>query len=129
MKKRVSKALIITAACMALTMTCVILFLNRPELCLRLDPDDVPVTVCVYSEESYLKNMFRTAAMGQSYDYELVIRRSGLAGPELLRETFRFADDGAPIHKGNIRINENGNNVTVIVSGSEMSDRTFEFSY
>ena len=67
--------------------------------------------------------------MGQSYDYEIVVKENGLFGKTLLKSPFTFRDDGAPIHEYNISVESDDRAVIIKIKGSEMQDKVFEFDY
>lgn len=87
--------------------------------------DGSPVTVVVYTKPS-LDSVFGVASMGQTYDYDLVIKENKPFGHRLLKETFTFKDDGAPIHDNDVSVEYDEDSACITISGSEMSDKVFE---
>ena len=63
--------------------------------------------------------------MGQSFDYDIVVEENKLFGKQLLKQSFTFRSDGAPIHESSISVESENSNVIIRISGSEMSDKVF----
>lgn len=120
------KILSVIAVCAVLAIIILVIILNTPVCCLKMQPDNIPVTVLVYSEQSVLDNFFSSGFMGQSYDYEIVVKEKGLFGSTLLRRSFTFSSDGAPIHEYDISVESENETVIITISGSEMHDKVFK---
>ncbi|MBQ7131287.1 MAG: hypothetical protein IJO29_01835 [Oscillospiraceae bacterium] len=126
MIKKKKIILSVIAACTALAIIIIVIILNMPAYRLQLKPDDIPVTISVYSEQSVLDSFFSPGFMGQSYDYEIVVKENGLFGSTLMRRSFTFSSDGAPIHEYDISVDSENETVIIKISGSEMQDKVFE---
>lgn len=126
MIKKKKKILYVVAACAALAIIVIVIILNMPAYRLKLKPDDIPITVSVCSEQSVLDSFFSPGFMGQSYDYEIVVKEKRALGSTLLKRSFTFASDGAPIHEYNISVESENETVIIRISGSEMQDKVFE---
>ena len=120
------KILSVIAVCAVLAIIILVIILNTPVRCLKMQPDNIPITVLVYSEQSVLDNFFSSGFMGQSYDYEIVVKEKGLFGSTLLRRSFTFSSDGAPIHEYDISVESENETVIITISGSEMHDKVFK---
>ena len=64
--------------------------------------------------------------MGQSYDYDIVVREDGLFGKEYLRDTFTFAGDGSQIDQSCVAVTSEGSNVVITISADEMNNRMYK---
>lgn len=122
-KKRIVSVIVV---CVVIAVMTIVIILIMPVRYLKVQPDNIPITISVYSEESALECFFSPAFMGQSYDYKIVIKEKGLFGSTLLKSPFTFRDDGAPIHDYNVSTELEDNIVQIKISGSEMSDEIFE---
>lgn len=122
-KKIVLSAIAVFAAA---AIAVIIIFLSIPVRCLEIKPDNIPVTISVYSKESAFESFFSVGLMGQSYDYEIVVKENGLFGKTLLNSPFTFRDDGAPIHEYSVSVEQDNKTVIIIIKGSEMTDKVFE---
>lgn len=129
MIKKKKIALSVIAVCVAVAIAVIIIFLSMPVRCLEIKPDNIPITISVYSEESAFESFFSVGLMGQSYDYEIVVKENGLFGKTLLKSPFTFRDDGAPIHEYNISVESDDGTVIIKIKGSEMQDKVFEVDY
>lgn len=125
MIKGKKKVLSVIAVCIVMAIIIVIIILNMPVRCLKIKPDNIPITISVYSEQSALDSFFSPAFIGQSYDYEMVVKEDGLFGKTLLKRSFTFRDDGAPIHDYNISVEAENTTEIIKISGSEMQDKVF----
>ena len=127
MIKEKKKVLSVIAVCIVMAIIIFIIILNNiPVRCLEIKPDNVPIKISVYSKESVLKSFFFSPAyMGQSFDYEIVVEENKLFGKRLLKQSFTFRDDGAPIRKSCISVESENTTVTIRISGSEMNDKVF----
>ena len=123
-KKKIALSAIAVFAAAAIAVT--IIFLSMPVRCLEIKPDNIPVTISVYSKESAFESFFSVGLMGQSYDYEIVVKENGLFGKTLLNSPFTFRDDGAPIHEYSVSVEQDNKTVIIIIKGSEMTDKVFE---
>ena len=122
-KKIVLSAIAVFAAA---AIAVIIIFLSMPVRCLEIKPDNIPVTISVYSKESTFESFFSVGLMGKSYDYEIVVKEDGLFGKTLLNSPFTFRDDGAPIHEYNVSVEQDKKTVIIKIKGSEMTDKVFE---
>ena len=122
-KKIVLSALAVFAAP---AIAVIIIFLSMPVRCLEIKPDNIPITISVYSKESAFESFFSVGLMGQSYDYEIVVKEDGLFGKTLLNSPFTFSDDGEPIHEYSVSVKQDNKTVIIKIKGSEMTDKVFE---
>ena len=122
-KKIVLSAIAVFAAA---AIAVIIIFLSMPVRCLEIKPDNIPITISVYSKESAFESFFSVGLMGQSYDYEIVVKEDGLFGKTLLNSPFTFSDDGAPIHEYSVSVKQDNKTVIIKIKGSEMTDKVFE---
>ena len=122
-KKIVLSAIAVFAAA---AIAVIIIFLSMPVRCLEIKPDNIPITISVYSKESAFESFFSVGLMGQSYDYEIVVKENGLFGKTLLNSPFTFRDDGAPIHEYSVSVEQDNKTVIIKIKGSEMTDKVFE---
>ena len=122
-KKIVLSAIAVFAAAV---IAVIIIFLSIPVRCLEIKPDNIPITISVYSKESAFESFFSVGLMGQSYDYEIVVKENGLFGKTLLNSPFTFRDDGAPIHEYSVSVEQDNKTVIIKIKGSEMTDKVFE---
>ena len=122
-KKIVLSAIAVFAAA---AIAVIIIFLSMPVRCLKIKPDNIPIAISVYSKESAFESFFSVGLMGQSYDYEIVVKENGLFGKTLLNSPFTFRDDGAPIHEYSVSVEQDNKTVIIIIKGSEMTDKVFE---
>lgn len=122
-KKRILSVIV---ACVVIAIMTIVIILIIPVRCLKVKPDNIPITISVYSEESALDSFFSPAFMGQSYDYKIVVKENGLFGSTLLKRSLTFRNDGAPIHDYNVSMELENNIVQIKIIGSEMSDKIFE---
>ena len=122
-KKIVLSAIAVFAAA---AIAVIIVFLSMPVRCLEIKPDNIPITISVYSKESAFESFFSVGLMGQSYDYEIVVKENGLFGKTLLNSPFTFRDDGAPIHEYSVSVEQDNKTVIIKIKGSEMTDKVFE---
>ena len=127
MIKEKKKVLSVIAVCIVMAIIVFIIILNNmPLRCLEIKPDNVPIIISVYSKESVLGSLFFSPSyMGQSFDYEIVVEENKLFGKRLLKQSFTFRDDGAPIRESCISVELENTNVIIRISGSEMSDKVF----
>ena len=123
-KKKIALSAIAVFAAAAIAV--IIIFLSMPVRCLEIKPDNIPVTISVYSKESAFESFFSVGLMGKSYDYEIVVKENGLFGKTLLNSPFTFSDDGAPIHEYNVSVEQDKKTVIIKIKGSEMTDKVFE---
>ena len=123
-KKKIALSAIAVFAAAAIAV--IIIFLSMPVRCLEIKPDNIPITISVYSKESAFESFFSVGLMGQSYDYEIVVKENGLFGKTLLNSPFTFRDDGAPIHEYNVSVEQDKKTVIIKIKGSEMTDKVFE---
>ena len=123
MDKKKKKRIIIIS-CIIVLLIGLFFFLSRPKRLIKIERDDLPVTVSVYSEYSNFGYNFSFGMMGD-YRYEIVVREKGLFGEELLREQFIYGNDGAPIHAGAVKPELEGDMVIITISGCEMDDLIF----
>ena len=124
---RKKKVLSVIAVCIVMAIIVFIIILNNmPLRCLEIKPDNVPIVISIYSKESVLGSLFFSpVCMGQSFDYEIVVEENKLFGKRLLKQSFTFRDDGAPIRKSCISVESENTNVIIRISGSEMNDKKF----
>ena len=122
-KKIVLSAIAVFAAA---AIAVIIIFLSMPGRCLEIKPDNIPIAISVYSKESAFESFFSVGLMGQSYDYEIVVKEDGLFGKTLLNSPFTFSDDGAPIHEYSVSVKQDNKTVIIKIKGSEMTDKVFE---
>ena len=122
-KKIVLSAIAVFAAA---AIAVIIIFLSMPVRCLEIKPDNIPIAISVYSKESAFESFFSVGLMGQSYDYEIVVKENGLFGKTLLKSPFTFRDDGAPIHEYSVSVKQDNKTVIIKIKGSEMTDKVFE---
>ena len=125
---RKKKVLSVIAVCIVMAIIIFIIILNNiPVRCLEIKPDNVPIKISVYSKEKSVLGsfFFSPAYMGQSFDYEIVVEENKLFGKRLLKQSFTFRDDGAPIRKSCISVESENTTVTIRISGSEMNDKVF----
>ena len=122
-KKIVLSAIAVFAAA---AIAVIIIFLSMPVRCLEIKPDNIPIAISVYSKESAFESFFSVGLMGQSYDYEIVVKENGLFGKTLLNSPFTFRDDGAPIHEYSVSVEQDNKTVIIKIKGSEMTDKVFE---
>ena len=122
-KKIVLSAIAVFAAA---AIAVIIIFLSIPVRCLEIKPDNIPIAISVYSKESAFESFFSVGLMGQSYDYEIVVKENGLFGKTLLNSPFTFRDDGAPIHEYSVSVEQDNKTVIIKIKGSEMTDKVFE---
>ena len=122
-KKIVLSAIAVFAAA---AIAVIIIFLSMPVRCLEIKPDNIPIAISVYSKESAFESFFSVGLMGQSYDYEIVVKEDGLFGKTLLNSPFTFSDDGAPIHEYSVSVKQDNKTVIIKIKGSEMTDKVFE---
>ena len=122
-KKIVLSAIAVFAAA---AIAVIIIFLSMPVRCLEIKPDNIPITISVYSKESAFESFFSVGLMGQSYDYEIVVKENGLFGKTLINSPFTFSDDGAPIHEYSVSVKQDNKTVIIKIKGSEMTDKVFE---
>ena len=122
-KKIVLSAIAVFAAA---AIAVIIVFLSMPVRCLEIKPDNIPIAISVYSKESAFESFFSVGLMGQSYDYEIVVKENGLFGKTLLNSPFTFRDDGAPIHEYSVSVEQDNKTVIIKIKGSEMTDKVFE---
>ena len=104
MTKKKKIIIFVITACVADALIVFIIIWNMPVRVLKLQPDNIPITVSVYSKESASDMFFSIAVMGQPYDYRIVVKEKGLFCSTLLNQSFRFRNDGAPIHDYNVSI-------------------------
>ena len=123
-KKKIALSAIAVFAAAAIAV--IIIFLSMPVRCLEIKPDNIPIAISVYSKESAFESFFSVGLMGQSYDYEIVVKENGLFGKTLLNSPFTFRDDGAPIHEYNVSVEQDNKTVIIKIKGSEMTDKVFE---
>lgn len=123
-KKKIALSAIAVFAAAAIAV--IIIFLSIPVRCLEIKPDNIPITISVYSKESAFESFFSVGLMGQSYDYEIVVKENGLFGKTLLNSPFTFSDDGAPIHEYSVSVKQDNKTVIIKIKGSEMTDKVFE---
>ena len=123
-KKKIALSAIAVFAAAAIAV--IIIFLSIPVRCLEIKPDNIPIAISVYSKESAFESFFSVGLMGQSYDYEIVVKEDGLFGKTLLNSPFTFRDDGAPIHEYNVSVEQDKKTVIIKIKGSEMTDKVFE---
>ena len=123
-KKKIVLSAIAVFAAAAIAVTSI--FLSMPVRCLEIKPDHIPVPISVYSKESAFESFFSVGLMGQSYDYEIVVKENGLFGKTLLNSPFTFRDDGAPIHEYSVSVEQDNKTVIIKIKGSEMTDKVFE---
>ena len=122
-KKIVLSAIAVFAAA---AIAVIIIFLSMPVRCLEIKPDNIPIAISVYSKESAFESFFSVGLMGQSYDYEIVVKENRLFGKTLLNSPFTFRDDGAPIHEYSVSVEQDNKTVIIKIKGSEMTDKVFE---
>ena len=124
---RKKKVLSVIAVCIVMAIIVFIIILNNmPLRCLEIKPDNVPIVISIYSKESVLGSLFFSpVCMGQSFDYEIVVEENKLFGKRLLKQSFTFRDDGAPIRESCISVESENTNVIIRISGSEMNDKKF----
>ena len=125
MIKEKKKILSVIAVCIVMAIVFFIIFLSMPVRCLEMKPDNIPIIISVYSNQSAWDSFFSPAFMGQSYDYEIVVEENKLFGKQLYKRSFTFRNDGAPIHEYNISVESENTNVIIRISGSEMNDKMF----
>lgn len=132
MTKKKKIIIFVITACVVVALIAFVIIWNMPVRELKLQPDNIPITVSIYSKESVSDRFFSIAVMGRSYDYRIVVKEKGLFGSTLLDQPFTFRGDGAPIHNYNVSIEltsielkETINMVKITISGSEMSDKIF----
>ena len=123
-KKKIALSAIAVFAAAAIAV--IIVFLSMPVRCLEIKPDNIPIAISVYSKESAFESFFSVGLMGQSYDYEIVVKEDGLFGKTLLNSPFTFRDDGAPIHEYSVSVEQDNKTVIIKIKGSEMTDKVFE---
>lgn len=123
-KKKIALSAIAVFAAVAIAV--IIIFLSMPVRCLEIKPDNIPIAISVYSKESAFESFFSVGLMGQSYDYEIVVKENGLFGKTLLNSPFTFRDDGAPIHEYSVSVEQDNKTVIIKIKGSEMTDKVFE---
>lgn len=123
-KKKIALSAIAVFAAAAIAV--IIIFLSMPVRCLEIKPDNIPITISVYSKESAFESFFSVGLMGQSYDYEIVVKEDGLFGKTLLNSPFTFRDDGASIHEYSVSVEQDNKTVIIKIKGSEMTDKVFE---
>ena len=123
-KKKIALSAIAVFAAAAIAV--IIIFLSIPVRCLEIKPDNIPIAISVYSKESAFESFFSVGLMGQSYDYEIVVKENGLFGKTLLNSPFTFRDDGAPIHEYSVSVEQDNKTVIIKIKGSEMTDKVFE---
>ena len=123
-KKKIALSAIAVFAAAAIAV--IIIFLSMPVRCLEIKPDNIPIAISVYSKESAFESFFSVGLMGQSYDYEIVVKENGLFGKTLLNSPFTFSDDGAPIHEYSVSVKQDNKTVIIKIKGSEMTDKVFE---
>ena len=123
-KKKIALSAIAVFAAAAIAV--IIVFLSMPVRCLEIKPDNIPIAISVYSKESAFESFFSVGLMGQSYDYEIVVKENGLFGKTLLNSPFTFRDDGAPIHEYSVSVEQDNKTVIIKIKGSEMTDKVFE---
>ena len=123
-KKKIALSAIAVFAAAAIAV--IINFLSMPVRCLKIKPDNIPIAISVYSKESAFESFFSVGLMGQSYDYEIVVKENGLFGKTLLNSPFTFRDDGAPIHEYSVSVEQDKKTVIIKIKGSEMTDKVFE---
>ena len=123
-KKKIALSAIAVFAAAAIAV--IIIFLSMPVRCLEIKPDNIPIAISVYSKESAFESFFSVGLMGQSYDYEIVVKENGLFGKTLLNSPFTFRDDGAPIHEYSVSVEQDNKTVIIKIKGSEMTDKVFE---
>ena len=123
-KKKIALSAIAVFAAAAIAV--IIIFLSMPVRCLEIKPDNIPIAISVYSKESAFESFFSVGLMGQSYDYEIVVKENGLFGKTLLKSPFTFRDDGAPIHEYSVSVEQDNKTVIIKIKGSEMTDKVFE---
>ena len=123
-KKKIALSAIAVFAAAAIAV--IIIFLSMPVRCLEIKPDNIPIAISVYSKESAFESFFSVGLMGQSYDYEIVVKEDGLFGKTLLNSPFTFSDDGAPIHEYSVSVKQDNKTVIIKIKGSEMTDKVFE---
>lgn len=126
MTKKKKIALSAIAVFAAAVIAVIIIFLSMPVRCLEITPDNIPIAISVYSKESAFESFFSVGLMGQSYDYEIVVKENGLFGKTLLNSPFTFRDDGAPIHEYSVSVEQDNKTVIIKIKGSEMTDKVFE---
>ena len=124
---RKKKVLSVIAVCIVMAIIVFIIILNNmPLRCLEIKPDNIPIVISIYSKESVLGSLFFSpVCMGQSFDYEIVVEENKLFGKRLLKQSFTFRDDGAPIRESCISVESENTNVIIRISGSEMNDKKF----
>ena len=125
---RKKKALSVIAVCIVMAIIVFIIILNNmPLRCLEIKPDNIPIKISVYSKEkSVLGSLFFSPGyMGQSFDYEIVVEENKLFGKQLLKQSFTYRNDGAPIHESSISVESENTNVIIRIRGSEMNDTKF----
>ena len=132
MTKKKKIIIIVITACVAVALIAFVIIWNMPVRVLKLQPDNIPITVSVYTKESASDMFFTFAVMGQSYDYRIVVKEKGVFGSTLLNQSFIFCDDGAPIHDYDVSIElmsielkESISMVKITISGSEMYDKIY----
>lgn len=123
-KKKIALSAIAVFAAAAIAV--IIIFLSMPVRCLEIKSDNIPIAISVYSKESAFESFFSVGLMGQSYDYEIVVKENGLFGKTLLNSPFTFSDDGAPIHEYSVSVKQDNKTVIIKIKGSEMTDKVFE---
>ena len=122
------KTIAIAAAIIAvfLAAACAATFIEFPWRVLRVQSADAPVTVSFYLKQSVIGSLFAPAFMGQSYDYDIVIKGNGPLGKEYLRDSFTFAGDGSQIDESCVSVFFENGTATITISGEEMNTRKFE---
>ena len=123
-KKKIALSAIAVFAAAAIAV--IIIFLSMPVRCLEIKPDNIPIAISVYSKESAFESFFSVGLMGESDDYEIVVKENGLFGKTLLNSPFTFRDDGAPIHEYSVSVEQDNKTVIIKIKGSEMTDKVFE---
>ena len=75
MTNKKKKVLSVITACVVIAVMVIVIILNMPVRCLKIQSDNIPITISIYSEESALESFFLPAFMGQTYDYKIVVKK------------------------------------------------------
>ena len=124
---RKKKTIAIIASCLVVLMAAALIACNIrfPMRVLQLQPDGTKAVVEIYSRQSILESLLAPGFMGQTYDYEIVVRDDSMFGKEHLRSSFTFANDGAKISDSCISVESEDDAMVITITGSEMSDKVF----
>ena len=98
---------------------CAIFWLITPKWYLKINPDNVPITITFYS---YIPD-----DKTSPHNTEIVVKQRGLFGSTLLRDSFNYYDGARhDIQEDAVTIVSENNEILIIIGSDKMRDIVFE---